>query len=108
MVELTQPRRGGGGGSGRAVPRCRHIGCVVSHGAAAMSCCVRVIGTCVTCAGCAGCATVTRRGGGGGGGGTIGKCAAARAVTWVSSGVLTVPSPTSFGFYPRDLQCSYE
>ena len=70
---------GGGGGSGRAVPRCRHIGCVVSHGAAAMSCCVRVIGTCVTCAGCAGCATMTRRGGG------IGKCAAARAVTWVSS-----------------------
>ena len=84
-MELTQPRRGGGGGSGRAVPRCRHIGCVVSHGAAAMSCCVRVIGTCVTCAGCAGCATMTRRGGGGGGGGGIGKCAAARAVTWVSS-----------------------
>ena len=61
IKELTQPR-GGGGGSGRAVPRCRHIGCVVSHGAAAMSCCVRVIGTCVTCAGCA---TMTRRGGGG-------------------------------------------
>ena len=31
---------GGGGGLGRAVPRCRHIGCVVSHGAAAVSCCV--------------------------------------------------------------------
>ena len=30
--ELTQPRRGGGGGLGCAVPRCRHIGCVVSHG----------------------------------------------------------------------------
>ena len=55
----------GGGGSGRAVPRCRHIGCVVSHGAAAVSCCVRVIGTCVTCASRA---TMTRRGGGGGGG----------------------------------------
>ena len=69
-------------GSGRAVPRCRHIGCVVSHGAAAVSCCVRVIGTCVTCVTCAGRATMTRRGGGGGG---FGKCAAARAVTWVSS-----------------------
>ena len=57
-------RGGGGGGSGRAVPRCRHIGCVVSHGAAAVSCCVRVIGTCVTCVGCAGRATMTRRGGG--------------------------------------------
>ena len=58
----------------------------MSHGAAAMSCCVRVIGTCVTCAGRAGRATMTRRGGGGGrAGGTIGKCAAARAVTWVSS-----------------------
>ena len=64
--ELTQPR-GGGGGSGRALPRCRHIGCVVSHGAAAVSCCVRVIGTCVTCVGYAGRATMTRRGGGGGG-----------------------------------------
>ena len=53
-------------GSGRAVPRCRHIGCVVSHGGAAMSCCVRVIGTCVTCVTCAGRATMTRRGGGGG------------------------------------------
>ena len=60
---------GGGGGSGRAVPRCRHIRCVVSHGAAAVSCCVRVIGTCVTCVGCAGRATMTRRGGGRGGGG---------------------------------------
>ena len=58
---------GGGGGSGRAVPRCRHIGCVVSHGAAAVSCCVRVIGTCVTCVTCAGRATMTRREGGGGG-----------------------------------------
>ena len=38
-VELTQPGRGGG--LGRAIPRCRHIGCVVSHGAAAaVSCCV--------------------------------------------------------------------
>ena len=64
------------------MPRCRHIGCVVSHGAAAVSCCVRVIGTCVTCVTCAGRATMTRRGGGGGG---IGKCATARAVTWVSS-----------------------
>ena len=66
--ELTQPRPGGGRGSGRAVPRCRHIGCVVSHGAAAVSCCVRVIGTCVTCVTCAGRATMTRRGGGEGGG----------------------------------------
>ena len=53
--------RGGGGGSGRAVPQCRHIGCVVSHGAAAMSCCMRVNGTRVTCAGCA---TMTSGGGG--------------------------------------------
>ena len=60
-------RGGGGGGSGRAVPRCRHIGCVVSHGAAAVSCCVRVISTCVTCVTCAGRATMTRRGGEGGG-----------------------------------------
>ena len=56
----------GGGGLGRAVPRCRHIGCVMSHGAAAMSCCVRVIGTCVACVAYAGRATMTRRGGGGG------------------------------------------
>ena len=76
-----------GGGARRAVPRYRHIGCVVSHGAAAVSCCVRVIGTCVTCVTCAGRATMTRRGGGRGAGrGAIGKCAAARAVTWVSSG----------------------
>ena len=40
----------------------------MSHGAAAVSCCVRVIGTCITCAGSAGRATMTRRGGGGGGG----------------------------------------
>ena len=46
------------------MPRCRHIGCVVSHGAAAVSCCVRVIGTCVTCVTYAGRATMTRRGGG--------------------------------------------
>ena len=71
-----------GGGS---MPRCRHIGCVVSHGAAAVLCCVRVIGTCVACVACAGHASMTRRGGGEGGGGTIGKCSAARAVTWVSS-----------------------
>ena len=32
------PSHGGGGGLGHAVPRCRHIGCVVSHGAAAVSC----------------------------------------------------------------------
>ena len=38
----------------------------MSHGAAAMSCCVRVIGTCVACVACAGRATMTRRGGGGG------------------------------------------
>ena len=31
---------GGGGGLGCAVPRCRHIGCVVSHGAAAVLCCL--------------------------------------------------------------------
>ena len=30
----------GGGDLGRAVPECRHIGCVVSHGAAALSCCL--------------------------------------------------------------------
>ena len=66
LMELTQPwREGGGGGSGRAVPRCRHIGCVMSHGAAGVSCCVRVIGTCVTCVACAGRATMTWRGGGG-------------------------------------------
>ena len=53
----------------------------MSHGAAAVLCRVRVIGTCVTCAGRA---TMTRRGGGEG---AIGKCAAARAVTWVSSRV---------------------
>ena len=41
----------------------------MSHGAAAVSCCVRVIGTCVTCVACAGRATMTRRGGGGRGGG---------------------------------------
>ena len=61
----------------------------MSHGAAAVSCCVRVIGGCVTCAACAGRATMTRRGGGeGGGGGGIGKCSAARAVTWVSSSLV--------------------
>ena len=69
----------------------------MSHGAAAVSCCVRVIGTCVTCVGCAGRATMTRRGEGGrGGGGAIGKCAAARAVTWVSSmsqDLTGIPSP---------------
>ena len=37
----------------------------MSHGAAAVPCCVRVIGTCVTCAGRA---AMTRRGGLGGGG----------------------------------------
>ena len=62
---------GGGGGGGGLRPcratRCRHIGCVMSQGVAAMSCCMRVIGTCVTCAGRAGRAgraTMTRRGGG--------------------------------------------
>ena len=79
---------GGGGGLGCAVPQCRHIGCVVSHRAVAVSCCngscKRVIGTCVTCVTCAGRATMTRKGGGKGGGG-IRQCAAARAVTWVSS-----------------------
>ena len=33
----TEGEGGGGGGLGRAVPRCRHIGCVVSHGATAVS-----------------------------------------------------------------------
>ena len=75
------PSHGGGGGGrggglGRAVPRCRHIGCVMSHGAAAVLCsvmlwcnrsCTRVIGTCVTYVTCAGRATVTWRRGGGGG-----------------------------------------
>ena len=65
------PATEAGGGLGRAMPRCRHIGCVASHGAAAVSCCVRVIGTPVTYVTCAGRATT-------------GKCAAARAVTWVS------------------------
>ena len=65
--ELTQPR--GGGGSGCAVPRYRHIGCVVSQGAAVVSCCVRVIGTCATYGTGAGRATMTRRGGEEGGGG---------------------------------------
>ena len=37
LWELTQPRRGEGGG-GWAVP-C-HIGCVVSHGAAVVLCCL--------------------------------------------------------------------
>ena len=41
----------------------------MSHGAAAVLCCVRVIGTCVTCVTCAGRATMTRTGGGGEGGG---------------------------------------
>ena len=84
--------RGGGegrGGLGRAVPRCRHIGCVMSHAAAATSCCVRVIGTCVACVAYAGRATMTRRGGWGRGG-TIGKCAAARAVTWVSKSLIPI------------------
>ena len=68
----------GGGRLGRAMPWCRHIGCVVSHGAATVSCCngscTRVIGTCVTCVTCAGCATMTWRGGGeGGGGGPLGS-----------------------------------
>ena len=45
--------------------QCRHIGCVMSHGAAAWLCCVRVIGTCVTYVACAGRATMTRRGRGG-------------------------------------------
>ena len=63
LVGSLPSHGGGGGGLGRAMPRCRHIGCVVSHGAAAVSCCVRVIGTCVTCVTCAGRATMTRRGG---------------------------------------------
>ena len=50
-LELTQPRRGGGGGLGRAVPRCRHIGCVVSHGAAAVSCCVVLCYAVLCCVG---------------------------------------------------------
>ena len=36
----------------------------MSHGAAAVSCCVRVIGTCVTCVTSPGHTTMTRRGGG--------------------------------------------
>ena len=54
---------GGGRVLRHAMPRCRHIGCVVSHGAAAVSCCVRVIGTCVTSVTFDGRATMTRRGG---------------------------------------------
>ena len=53
-MELTQPRRGGGGGGGGlgcAVPRCRHIGCVVSHGAAAVSCCVVLCYAVLCCVG---------------------------------------------------------
>ena len=50
-AELTQPRKGGGGGLGRAVPRCRHIGCVVSHGAAAVSCCVVLCYAVLCCVG---------------------------------------------------------
>ena len=42
---------GGGGGLGRAVPRCRHIGCVVSHGPAAVSCCVVVCYAVLCCVG---------------------------------------------------------
>ena len=42
---------GGGGGLGRAVPRCRHIGCVVSHGAAAVSCCVVLCYAVLCCVG---------------------------------------------------------
>ena len=85
--ELTQPRRGGGGGGGLgcAVPRCRHIGCVVSHGAAAVSCCVggksgtdlhlcAIFEACLcfivlvhlSCVTYVPCATMTWRGGGGG------------------------------------------
>ena len=60
--------RGGGGGRW--------------HGTQCIGSCTRVIGTCVTCVTCAGRATMTWRGGGGG---AIGKCTAARAVTWVSS-----------------------
>ena len=64
-VELTQPRRGGGGGGlGCAVPRCRHIGRVVE---ACLCFIVLVHLSCVTCVTCAGRATMTRRGGGGGG-----------------------------------------
>ena len=56
------------------------------HGMPCNGSCRRGFGTCVTCVTCAGRATMTRRGGGRGGGG-IGKCAATRVVTWVSSQV---------------------
>ena len=56
------------------------------HGMPCNGSCRRGFCTCVTCVTCAGRATMTRRGGGGeGGGGGIGKCAATRVVTWVSS-----------------------
>ena len=82
-------RGGGGGGLGRAVPRCRHIGCVVSHRAAVVLCCVvlRVWHLCHPCWPC-------HHDMEGGGRGAIGKCAAARAVTWVSSS-----SIASWGFW---------
>ena len=42
LQHRSLPSHGGGGGRGlgRAVPRCRHIGSAVSHGAAAVSCSV--------------------------------------------------------------------
>ena len=45
------PATEGGGGLGCAVPRCRHIGCVVSHGAAAVSCCVVLCYAVLCCVG---------------------------------------------------------
>ena len=67
----TMTWRGGGGGRW--------------HGMPCNGSCRRGFGTCVTRVTCAGRATMIRRGGGGGGGGGIGKCAATRVVTWVSS-----------------------
>ena len=70
---------GGGGGLGCAVPRCRHIGCVVSHGAAAVCCKLHEFVLCfveaclcfivlvhLSCVTYVPCATMTWRGGGGG------------------------------------------
>ena len=74
---------GGGGGLGLCLGLCRVMGPPLGLccGTVRNGACTRMSVTCVTCVTYAGCATMTRRGGGG----FIGKSAAKRVVTWVSS-----------------------
>ena len=80
-MELTQPQRGGGGGGLRpcraTVPT--HRVCRVTRGRRYVVLCEGDRHLCHLCRLCRLCHHDTE------GGGTIGNCAAARAVTWVSS-----------------------